>query len=62
MEEIESNNFNPKISRYIRRATADEEIDLSTVHIKLTGLEDEIALARKQRKPFLKELDLPSLS
>ena len=35
MNEIEGNDFNLNISRYISTATADEEIDLSAVHKKL---------------------------
>jgi len=61
MEEIESNDFNLNISRYISTATADEEIDLGAVHEKLTALEGEIALAREQHNAFLKELGLPPL-
>jgi type I restriction enzyme M protein len=61
MEEIESNDFNLNISRYISTATADEEIDLGAVHKKLTALEGEIAAAREQHNAFLKELGLPPL-
>jgi type I restriction enzyme M protein len=61
MEEIEGNDFNLNISRYISTATADDEIDLDAVHVKLTALEDKIATATEQHNAFLKELGLPLL-
>lgn len=61
MEEIESNDFNLNISRYISTATANEKIDLGAVRQKLTALEGEIAAAKEQHNAFLKELDLPPL-
>ena len=59
--EIEENNFNLNISRYISTATADEEIDLQAVNSELGSLEQAIADARDSHNSFLKELGLPLL-
>jgi type I restriction enzyme M protein len=61
MQEIEKNNFNLNISRYISTATADEEINLQAVHSELGSLERAIADARDRHNSFLKELGLPLL-
>ena len=61
MPEIEKNNFNLNISRYISTATADEEIDLQAVNSELGSLEEAIADARDSHNSFLKELGLPLL-
>jgi type I restriction enzyme M protein len=61
MEEIEANDFNLNISRYISTAQPEEAIDLQSVHAKLTALEQEILAAKDKHNAFLKELDLPTL-
>ena len=61
MSEIEKNDFNLNISRYISTATADEEIDLQAVNSELSSLEQAIADARDSHNSFLKELGLPPL-
>ena len=61
MAEIEKNDFNLNISRYISTATADEEIDLRAVNSELCSLEIAIAEARDRHNAFLKELWLPLL-
>jgi type I restriction enzyme M protein len=61
MAEIEKNDFNLNISRYISTAIAEEEIDLQAVHSKLGSLEQAIADARDSHNSFLKELGLPLL-
>jgi type I restriction enzyme M protein len=61
MLEIEKNDFNLNISRYISTATADEEIDLQAVHSHLVSLEQAITDARDRHNSFLKELGLPLL-
>jgi type I restriction enzyme M protein len=61
MAEIEKNDFNLNISRYISTATADEEIDLQAVNSELGSLEQAIARARDSHNSFLKELGLPLL-
>jgi type I restriction enzyme M protein len=61
MAEIEKNDFNLNISRYISTATAEEEIDLSAIHAELTGIENAIQTATDRHNEFLKELGLPLL-
>ena len=61
MEEIEKNDFNLNISRYVSTAVAEEEVDLADVHGKLVQIETEISEARKKHNGFLKELGLPPL-
>ncbi|HNQ93579.1 MAG TPA: type I restriction-modification system subunit M [Anaerolineales bacterium] len=61
MEEIEKNNYNLNISRYVSTATEEEEIDLAAVHGQLKALEERISDAKKKHNEFLKELGLPPL-
>ncbi len=61
MEEIEKNDFNLNISRYVSTAEAEEEIDLSKVHAELVALDQKIRTATRQHNDFLKELGLPLL-
>lgn len=61
MEEIEKNDFNLNISRYISTATAEEEIDLAATHAELTRIEGTIRTASGKHNEFLKELRLPLL-
>jgi type I restriction enzyme M protein len=61
MAEIEKNDFNLNISRYISTATAEEEIDLTATNQTLIDIEQEIEAARKKHNQFLKELNLPPL-
>ena len=61
MAEIEKNDFNLNISRYISTATAEEQIDLEAVNSDLLALELSIAIAREQHNAFLQELGLPLL-
>lgn len=61
MEEIEKNEFNLNISRYISTSTADEEIDLQEVHKNLVEIEKDITKYTKEHNEFLKELGLPIL-
>jgi type I restriction enzyme M protein len=61
MQEIEKNEFNLNISRYISTSTADKEIDLQEVHINLVEIEKDIAKYTKEHNEFLKELGLPIL-
>lgn len=61
LEEIEKNNYNLNISRYVSTATEEEEIDLGAVHGQLQELEGKIADAKKKHNAFLKELGLPPL-
>lgn len=61
MEEIEKNDFNLNISRYVSTAEAEEEIDLAKVHAELVELDQKIKTATQKHNEFLKELGLPLL-
>lgn len=61
MEEIEKNDFNLNISRYVSTAEAEEKIDLSKVHAELVALDKKIKTATQRHNEFLKELGLPGL-
>lgn len=61
MEEIEKNEFNLNISRYVSTADAEEEIKLDSVHAELVSLDSQIKLATQKHNEFLKELGLPLL-
>ena len=61
MAEIEGNDFNLNISRYVSTATVEDEIDLAAVHTRLTALDEKIAAATKEHNAFLQELGLPPL-
>ncbi|MDD2868858.1 type I restriction-modification system subunit M [Neomegalonema sp.] len=61
LEEIEGNDFNLNISRYISTATADEEIDLAATHEELVRLDQQVKTATTDHNRFLKELRLPLL-
>ena len=59
--EIEKNEFNLNISRYISTATAEEEIELTTTHADLVRIEEAITSATAKHNAFLQELGLPPL-
>jgi type I restriction enzyme M protein len=61
MAEIEKNDFNLNISRYISTAVGEAEIDLAATHQQLVAIEQEIAAAKAKHNAFLKELDLDLL-
>ncbi|OBU87838.1 MULTISPECIES: type I restriction-modification system subunit M [Chromobacterium] len=61
MAEIEKNDFNLNISRYISTAVAEEEIKLDELNQTLGDIEQEIAKAKAKHNTFLKELGLPLL-
>ena len=61
MAEIEKNDFNLNISRYVSTAEAEEEIDLAAVHAELVSLEQKRKAALDKHNAFLKELGLPML-
>lgn len=61
MEEIEKNDFNLNISRYVSTSVAEEEIDLTAVHEQLLEIEKDIKQAKDKHNAFLKELGLPPL-
>jgi type I restriction enzyme M protein len=59
--EIQKNDFNLNISRYISTAVAEEEINLQTLNAELVALDQKIREARDLHNDFLKELNLPLL-
>jgi type I restriction enzyme M protein len=61
MKEIEKNEYNLNISRYISTAKAEEEIDLKKVQKDLAATARKIKTATKAHNKFLKELGLPPL-
>ena len=61
MAEIEKNDFNLNISRYISTAVGEEEIDLQATNERLVQIEQEIAAATEKHNRFLKELGLKTL-
>jgi len=61
MKEIEKNDFNLNISRYISTAVGEEEIDLEATHAGLVQIENAILAATAKHNEFLKELGIPPL-
>ena len=61
MKEIEANDFNLNISRYVSTAEAEEEIDLAATHAELVRIEAAIDAATARHNEFLKELGLSLL-
>jgi len=59
--EIQKNDFNLNISRYISTAVAEEEINLHVVNAELLALDRKIREARERHNSFLEELNLPLL-
>ncbi|MEO6547891.1 MAG: type I restriction-modification system subunit M [Ferruginibacter sp.] len=58
MEEIEKNDLNLNISRYVSTAVSAEVIDLKEVHTKLVDIEKKAKDAAARHNAFLKELGL----
>ena len=61
MKEIQANDFNLNISRYVSIAQQEEEIDLAANHRELVAAEDAARTAAARHNEFLKELGLPLL-
>ncbi|MCT4329252.1 type I restriction-modification system subunit M [Elizabethkingia anophelis] len=61
MSEIEKNDYNLNISRYVSTAVAEEKIDMKKVHENLTDINKKIKEATEKHNAFLKELGLPPL-
>jgi type I restriction enzyme M protein len=61
MDEIEKNDFNLNISRYISTAETEQEIDLAATHAELVTIEASIKAATEKHNEFLRELGLPEL-
>jgi type I restriction enzyme M protein len=61
MEEIEKNDYNLNISRYVSTARPEPEIDLAAVHAQLRDIEKRISESARTHNQYLKELGLPLL-
>ena len=61
LEEIEKNDYNLNISRYVSTAESEEEIDLAAVHSQLVDIEKRIAKAAETHNQYLRELNLPPI-
>jgi len=59
MAEIEKNDYNLNISRYVSTAEPEPEIDLAAVHAQLSDIEKRIREAADKHNQYLKELNLP---
>ncbi len=61
MEEIERNEFNLNISRYVSTSKSEKEIDLKEVNKSLVEIEKDIVKYTQEHNKFLKELGLDLL-
>lgn len=61
MEEIEKNDFNLNISRYVSTSVEEEQIDLLEVNKRLVDIENRIKEAKDKHNQFLRELGLPEV-
>ena len=61
MEEIEKNEFNLNISRYVSTSKSEKEIDLKDVNKSLVEIEKDIVKYTQEHNKFLKELGLDLL-
>lgn len=61
MEEIEKNEFNLNISRYVSTAKPEKQIDIKEVNESLVDIEKDIIKYTKEHNEFLKELGLDLL-
>ena len=61
MDEIERNDFNLNISRYVSTAIEEEAVDLADIKTSLDGIEEVITKAKAKHNTFLRELGLPEL-
>jgi type I restriction enzyme M protein len=61
MDEIEKNDFNLNISRYVSSGVEEEEIDIAAVHRQLVGIQAELEAATRKHNDYLRELGLPPL-
>ena len=59
--EIEDNDYNLNISRYVSTAEPEPEINLSATHRELVAIEQQIQDATTKHNAFLEELGLSSL-
>ena len=62
MDEIEANDFNLNISRYVSTAEQEVAIDLSVTHEELVKIEKQIQEETAKHNALLKELGLPPIA
>ncbi|EMY46247.1 type I restriction-modification system subunit M [Glaesserella parasuis] len=61
VQEIEDNDYNLNIARYVNNTAVEEEIDLAANHQALMDLDAKIKVATAKHNVFLKELGLALL-
>jgi type I restriction enzyme M protein len=61
MEEIEQNDFNLNISRYVSTAEAEPDIDLAAVNAQLIEISKRVEQYSEAHNAFLRQLGLPSI-
>ena len=61
MDEIEANEFNLNISRYVSTAKEEVPVDLSAKHRELVKIEEQIKESTTKHNAFLRELGLSPL-
>ena len=61
MEEIEENDFNLNITRYVSTTLPEPEVDLEAVYKELLEAEQAIKEAKARHNRYLRELGLPEL-
>ncbi|MEM1013541.1 MAG: type I restriction-modification system subunit M [Planctomycetota bacterium] len=61
MNEIEANDFNLNISRYVSTAEPEEQVDLAATHSTLVEIDKKILTAKATHNGFLEELGLEPL-
>ncbi|XUO86209.1 type I restriction-modification system subunit M [Halomonas sp. KM072] len=62
MEEIEENDYNLNISRYVSTMKPEAEVDLGLVSLQLDQIESRIKDARDKHNRYLKDIGLKELS
>ncbi len=60
-EEIEENDFNLNISRYVSTAKPEEPVDLDEIHNELTRTEELLNESMQKFNSYLEELGLPKI-
>ncbi|MBF8675192.1 type I restriction-modification system subunit M [Pseudomonas fulva] len=60
-DEIEKNDFNLNISRYVSTTEADEEINLKAINEELDSIAQTVRTATKKHNEYLRALGLPLL-
>ena len=61
LEEIEKNDFNLNISRYVSTAKPEPKIDLKEVNEKLVDIEKKATKSLNEHNEYLKELGLKTI-